>query len=307
MRIAGFFRENLGLKLVSLVLAFGGWVYVVGRSPVVRFISAPVEFIAPDGLAVTDYQPREVRVRVQGDAPQLARLSEQNVYARVQLESGMRIGRATKIGVQERDVLGVPPGVVREVVSPPLMVTVERRLVRTVPVRVKMEGRAPDGFTVTRAWSEPASVELSGPEDAIRGVDQIWTEAVNVRSHQRPFTATSELVRVDPLVVLRPETVRVNVIVDEVAKQQDVTVPLAAAPAGTTFEPGKVRVRLEGPPSVLQKLKDGVVATPDLGPLDGKPGMASIQITYPGLPADQSSRLRVVLLDPGRVRVRRTP
>ncbi len=230
-------RRNLGLKAVSLVLAYATWAFVVGRSPGVRFINAPLEFATPDNLVVTDYSPREVRVRLQGESPLLDRLSEQNVYARVQLEPTMRTGRAQKIGVQEREILGVPNGISKEIITPSLTVAVERRVTKNVAVRVRTSGSPPQGFRVVQAATEPQTVEISGPEGAVHAVEQVWTEAIDTKNHKRAFTGTIDLVRPDPLVTLKPDNVRVNVFVDEVSRPIEILAPVRSS------EPSSCRTR----------------------------------------------------------------
>ena len=303
----GLFRRNVGLKLVSLVLAFVTWVIVVGRSPGVRFVNAPVEFLAPEGLTVVDYSPREVRVRLQGDAPVLDRLSEQNVYARVQVEAGLRPNRPQKIAVQDREILGVPSGVSKEIVTPALTVILERKLTKTVPVRVRITGSPPQGYRVAQATAEPQSVEVSGPDASIRAVDQIWTEPVDPKSHKRAFTAQTDLIRPpDALVTLKPDSVRVSVLIDEVPRPLELLVSVRSNDETYAPEQAYVRAVLEAPPTLAPRIRGVVVAVADASGLGGRGGPAPVRLEFPGLAADEAARIRVVLVDPARVRLKKT-
>ena len=298
-------RRNLGLKAVSLVLAYATWAFVVGRSPGVRFINAPLEFATPDNLVVTDYSPREVRVRLQGESPLLDRLSEQNVYARVQLEPTMRTGRAQKIGVQEREILGVPNGISKEIITPSLTVAVERRVTKNVAVRVRTIGSPPQGFRVVQAATEPQTVEISGPEGAVHAVEQVWTEAIDTKNHKRAFTGTIDLVRPDPLVTLKPDNVRVNVFVDEVSRPIEILAPVRSSDAQFVPDPANVRVVLEGPPTLVQRARAAVTAIADASGLPPRGGQVPLQIAFSGFAPDEAARIRIVLTDPARVRLRR--
>jgi YbbR domain-containing protein len=297
-------RRNLGLKIVSLVLAYVAWAYVVSRSPGVRFVNAPVEITAPEGLAVVDYEPREVRVKLEGDAPVIKRISEQSVYVRVQLEGTLRAG-SQRVAVLERNVQGAPPGTTKEVLTPLLNVTLQRRVTRNVPVRVRVSGLPPSGYRVTEARAEPPLVEISGPEDALRAVDQIWTEPIDPRKHQRPFTVRASLVKPDPLASVRPNDVEVNLLVDEVPAPLELLLPVLSRVEGAETDPPRVRVVIEGPPSVLTQVGENLTAfvTGDSGV---RSGTVPVRLDYGSLPDSVQSRIRIVLLDPGRVHLRRT-
>ena len=299
----GFLRRNWGLKLFSLLLAYVAWAYVVSRSPSVRFVSVPVEFVPPEGMAILDYNPREVRVRLQGDAPVLNRLNEQGLYARVQLEPSLKAGRPQKIAVQDREVIGVPNGLLREIVTPSLTVTVEKRVVRSVPVRVRLGDPPPTGFRVVKSWAEPDVVEISGPEESMRSVTEIQTEPVDARNHRRPFTALQSLTKPDALVSLRPEAVRVNILAEEVPGPVEMTLPVRPNLDGFDVDPAVVKAVIEAPPSLLQRISGRVAAVADV---DGRSSTAGVRLDFGALALDETAKIRVLALDPARVRVRRS-
>ncbi len=296
-------RRNVGLKVVSLVLAYVAWAYVVSRSPGVRFVNAPVEISAPDGLAVVDYEPREVRVRLEGDAPLIRRLSEQSVYVRIQLEGTLRAGRQ-RVAVLDRNVLGAPQGTSKEVLTPAITVTLQRRVTRNVPVRVRLTGTPPSGYRVTEARPDPALVEVSGPEDALRAVDQIVTEPLDPRAHSQSVTMRSPLVKPDPLATVRPDSVAVRLEIDEVPAPLELLLPVLSRADGFEADPARVRVVIEGPPSLLPRVGENVTAfvATDAGV---RAGTAAVRLDYGSLPEDVQARIRVVLLDPGRVHLKR--
>jgi hypothetical protein len=299
----GLIRSNVRLKLFSLVLAYIAWAYVVSRSPGVRFINAPVEFQPPEGIVVADYNPREVRVRLQGDAPVLSKLSEQNVYARVQLEPGLRTNRPQRVAVQEREILGVPQGVGKEIITPALTVVLERKATKTVPVRVRLSGAPPAGWRVGEAVSDPPAVEVSGPEGSTRGVEQIWTEPVDVKNRKRGFTVPADLIRPDALVTLKPETVRLNLVIDEIARPLTLQVPVRPSDEAFTADPSVVKAVLEGPPSLLDRVRGNIVAVADTAAAPARGGGVTVRLEFPDLSLGEASRLRVVLLDPSHVRL----
>jgi YbbR domain-containing protein len=57
--------------------------------------------------------------------------------------------------------------------------------VRTVPVEPDVEGRPPAGYEVTRVTSDPATVEVAGPETALKRLRAAVTEPVSVEDQTR--------------------------------------------------------------------------------------------------------------------------
>jgi len=298
-------RRDWQLKVVSLGLAYLSWAYVVGRSPAVRFVNAPVELVPPENAVVVDYSPREVRVRLEGDSPQINRLSEQNVYARVLLDENVRPGRAQRVPVTEREIQGLPSGVAKEILSPAVSVTLARKATRTCAVKVRLAGSPPEGHRVARAWAEPDNIEVSGPEDVIKGVEQVWTEPVDAANRKRPFTGRADLIRPDPLLTLRPEEVQFTVLVDEVPTPLEYELPVETGVDGFASDPPNVRVRLEAPPTLLDRVgrQLSAIAVPDAGPDRGGP--AAIRLDFGDLAADEATKIRVISINPPRVRLRR--
>ncbi len=298
-------RRNLGLKIFSLVLAYLTWAVVVGRSPAVRFITAPVEVEAPAGMLVAEYQPREVRVRLEGDAPQLNRLLEQNVYARVRVDPTSARPGPQRVTVLDRDLQGIPSGVAREVVTPLVTATLERKATRPVNVRARFTGDPPKGYRIVRTEIDPPTVEASGPEAALRQVDAVVTEPIDPTAETRPFTRATDLLRPDPLVSLEPEVVRVTAVIEEIPVPAEFELPIVSNDPVFEPEPARVRVRLEGPPSLIDRLRSRLTAVGDAAATEGRGGTAAVRLDMGDLNADELARVRIVVVDPQRVRLRR--
>jgi YbbR domain-containing protein len=57
--------------------------------------------------------------------------------------------------------------------------------VRVVPVEPDIEGRPAAGFEITNVTSDPATVEVAGPESALKRLDAAVTEPVMVTDESR--------------------------------------------------------------------------------------------------------------------------
>jgi YbbR domain-containing protein len=79
-------------------------------------------------------------------------------------------------------------------------------------VRPALEGRPAPGYEVLNVVSEPATVEVVGPESSLRGLDEAMTEPVSIANEKRPLREVVNVGVADPTVRLRsPQTASVTV------------------------------------------------------------------------------------------------
>ncbi len=171
--------RNLGLKFLSICIAALLWLVVAGEGVVERVMRAPVEFQnLPAGLELVGIPPDMVEVRLRGSSGALSRMVSGDMAAVLDLRSarpGRRLFHVTPGHVS------VPYGIEVVQVGPStLTVEFEMTGIRTVPVEPVVEGRPAEGFVVTKVTSAPQSVEVTGPESALRRLSAAVTEPVSV-------------------------------------------------------------------------------------------------------------------------------
>lgn len=176
--------RNLGLKFLSTGIAAMLWLVIAGERVVERVLRAPVEFQnLPNGLELVGNLPDTVEVRLRGSSGALSRMGAGDLAAVLDLRTarpGRRLFHLTPSQVT------VPYGInVVQVGPSTLTMEFEASGVRTVPVEPDIEGRPDPGFEVTSVTSDPASVEVAGPESALRRLDAVVTEPVSVNGETR--------------------------------------------------------------------------------------------------------------------------
>lgn len=176
--------RNLGLKFLSTTIACLLWLLVAGERVVERVLRAPVEFQnLPAGLELVGIPPDTVEVRLRGSSGALSRITAGDMAAVLDLRTarpGRRLFHVTPTQIT------VPYGV--EVVQVgPSTLTVEFEMTgfRTVPIEPVIEGKPADGFEVTKVTTEPQTVEVTGPESALRRLANAVTEPVSVADENR--------------------------------------------------------------------------------------------------------------------------
>jgi YbbR domain-containing protein len=243
MRLNPF--ANFGLKLVSVGLAVLIWLTVSGEQIAERSLRVPLEVRnIPAALEVVGEQPSAVDVRVRGHSGILARLQPGEIVATLNL-GGARPGR--RLFHLVTDDVQAPFGVeVSQVAPQTIALEFERSATKSVGVMPAVEGEPAPGYVVRRIVSDPATVDVVGPESRIRGVTEAITEPVEVNG---ATAAVRDIVTVGvadgALRLKEPRTARV-------------TVEITPAPIERTIDGVPVRVRNLSP-NLTARLTPSVV------------------------------------------------
>lgn len=208
--------KNLGLKLVSLVLACILWWYVsLPRREEVRerVVTASLSLVGvrPNLVITTPDIRSSVSVRVRGRKSDLRMLVSQNLEASADLKSITRPGeveitiRAQHINVPEDiEVVSIEPNKVR--------FRVEQLRQRAVPIRPYLEGTVPSGYLVGQATADPALALCSGPASQIMKLAEVTTERIIMTGRTGTFVQSVAVISESPLVrVISPLTTQVTV------------------------------------------------------------------------------------------------
>ncbi len=177
--------RHLGLKVLALSLATLLWLTVAGEHVVERSMRVPLEFRnIPPQLEIVGDPPATVDVRLRGSSGVLSRIEPGEVIAVLDL-AGARSG--SRLFPFRNDEVKAPYGVeVAQVTPGTLALDLERSATRTVPIVPALDGEPAAGFVVGRVTSEPATVQIVGPESRIRQLAEATTEPVSIAgAHDR--------------------------------------------------------------------------------------------------------------------------
>lgn len=257
--------RNLGLKIVSIFMAFLLWLIVAGEQPAERGLRIPLQLQnLPPNMEVLDLPTEVVDVRVRGPSGALSRLAPGDLVAVLDLQSarpGPRLFHMTPEQVR------APFGVEVAQVSPPtLALRFENSATRTVPIAPAVVGEVAPGYVVSEVTTEPATVEVIGPQSAISQVSEALTEPISVEGAIKPVREPVTVGAASPNVRLKtPQRaiVTVTVVPAPTEKALDrVPVHLRNVTPGLTAQalPPVVSVRVRGSQQALAKLRGNSVA-----------------------------------------------
>jgi len=206
--------SNLGLKLLSLFLAFVVWLVVSAprrENVSERAFAAPLSLIGiPRELVITTSVPDTVNVRLRGRASDLRTLSSQNLEVTLDLR-WIQPGDA-QVTLRPQ-AINVPPNVEVVSIDPTKMrFRVEQLRQRAVPIRPFLVGEPPGGFVAGDPTVAPDQALVSGPASQVRNVSEVATERIIMTGRNGTFTQSVAVVSDTPLVrIIEPLTTQVTV------------------------------------------------------------------------------------------------
>jgi len=274
--------RHLGLKVVAIALATLLWLSVAGEHVVERIMRVPLEFRnIPAELEVVGDPPATVDVRLRGSSGLLSRLEGTDVVAVIDVATARPGSRLFHIRTDE---VRAPYGVeVAQVVPGTLAIELEKSAIRTVPIVPPLEGDPAPGFVVGRITSEPATVEIRGPESRVRRLAEAITEPVTVTgSRERVRDIVTVGVADSALRLSHPVSATVMVEILPAPVEREVSdVPVRWRNLGTGFRakisPSTARVTVRGRKETLSGLRaDTIDAFVDLAGLG--PGQYNLRV-----------------------------
>jgi len=184
--------QNLGLKVVALVLAVGAWWYVAGESKVLVGFTIPLEIRnVPKGMTMTNKPEREVEVRLSGPSSLLSGMRPSEISAGVDLTAA-RAGRQY-FTLDDRAVK-VPPGIkVQRIFPPSIEVILDRTERRMIPVSARIGGGAAVRRRVAKVEIDPPSVEVEALPEEFTRMPVVYTEEVVPERTEGAYSAIARV------------------------------------------------------------------------------------------------------------------
>jgi YbbR domain-containing protein len=216
--MASFSVRNLGLKLLSICIAALLWLVVAGERTVERVLRVPVELQnLPPELEIVSNPPDTVEVRVRGPSGTLARMGPGEIACVIDLRAA-RTGR--RLFHLTPPMVTTPYGMESVQVSPAtLTMEFETTGVRIVRVQPTIDGKPAVGSEVVRVRSDPETVEVAGPESALKQLREAITEPISVADRTESVSEVVTVGVADPMVRVRaPQTVTVTVTIAAVKR-----------------------------------------------------------------------------------------
>lgn len=218
-----FFRRhvinNLGLKILSLLIAVLLWMAIAVEPKPEVAITVPIEFHnSPDNLEISSESIPQVQVLVKGPSGIVHSLGTAEVHAMIDLASATP-GEHTYDLSPAR--VRVPRDVeVLQAIPSQFRISFDYRATKKVEVRPRVIGATAPGFRMQDVTVDPPTVTLVGPQKRVEAIESVITDPVDASGVMGRATFNTHVYVSDPLVrLLNPSVVHVTVVTDSRAKQ----------------------------------------------------------------------------------------
>ena len=222
--------DNLGLKVVSLVLAVIIWFYATGEGQDQITLRVPLQ-VDPPKAESTIVKGAQQTLRVVFQAPRtlINILSSRDVTAYHKIEPGVGLGEYSfKVSP---DDFKLPPGDIRilEIYPPTVAVTLDEVAFKRLKVRPNVQGEPAVGFSISESdiLVDPNAVLVQGPRVKLEKIETMDTEPIDVVGRIRSFRRKVKLAFTSDIRPVSSDNV-------------DVYVPLVEQFSSKTFEEFKV-------------------------------------------------------------------
>ena len=208
------FFHNLGLKIISLLIATGLWLAVSSEpSSEVAFNVAIVFQNMPENIEISSENIPSTQVRVRGPEQLVRRLQASEIHEEIDL-AGIKPGERTfdlnKSQVSLPDKLEAV-----QIVPSQIHLLFDKRVTRTVPVRPRVTGTFVSGYSIAQIKSDPENVEIIGPKKSVDGVESAITDPIDVSGLTSRTTYSRHAYVSDPLIqVTDARPVRITIIME---------------------------------------------------------------------------------------------
>ena len=211
--------HNWSWKLGALVVAILVWLILAGAPEAVALQSVPILYQnLHEGLILAAEAPGSLHAELRGAARDLTESALSSVFVRLDLSSVGHPGEQT-LTISSAE-FNLPQGVAfLRAIPSQVRLQIFRVASKEVPVRVRLDGAPPAGYTILQAEPLPDKLRISGPEPRVQSILTANTDLIDVRNVTQTTEVQTNVFVDDPRVQLesRP-VVKVKLIVE---KSQD--------------------------------------------------------------------------------------
>ena len=181
-----FFIENVGLKIVSLLLALGTWIGVTKATNNEATVhDIPIEILQEKDTAILETSTSTCTVQFRGSKNNISLLVPERVRARVDLR-GRVLQDEVRIKLTPNDL--IYPGLAKVLSIEPaeLQIQFDVQGEKKLPVEVALSGELPEGYQmIGEPVVTPSNAVLFGSVQKLRGVNRLLTETVDLNNLTR--------------------------------------------------------------------------------------------------------------------------
>ena len=240
-----FLFNNIGLKLISLLLALLLWLQVAGQQTVQRTLSLPVEFVnmAPEMEISNDYERRvDVVLRSRRGTPNF---EDGSLTVKIDLRGAIP-GPEKSYPLGEDNISDRPPGLEVVSITPTrIRLLLENTVRKSIAVVPELVGEPAEGFQVTKV--QAPRVTIIGPQSRVQEVSEAQTEPIGITGLSSTLVRNAAVDIDDLALRMEPASVDIIITIEEERREVQVRrIPIELVPEGVEATLMTRRVEIVG-------------------------------------------------------------
>lgn len=190
--------EKTALKIVSLFISVFLWFYVLNSEPQEITKQMKIEFISPEGLAVSAMNFSTINVELRGARAFINEILPREERVVVNLNKyPFKKGKDFTIHIGPNDI-PIPFGVdVLSVTPNALTVRLDREIKKFVPIKMNLVGALPSELKMVKQELSPDKVMLQGPVEVMRNVGMAKTIPIDISELEGEGEVKTTLAEID--------------------------------------------------------------------------------------------------------------
>ena len=178
--VRGFLTENIGAKLLSLVIASLLWVAIVGEQELATTIDVPVEYRNfPKAYEVSSGTVNRVNLLVRGPSGKMTDRFLKEVSVVVDLGGVNRPGDWT-FNLDDRSIKLAAGLELERAIPTQIRMKFEERFARDVAVQIRYAGNPMPGYRISRQEVAPEYLRVVGPRSRVERLQSIDTDPIDL-------------------------------------------------------------------------------------------------------------------------------
>lgn len=171
--------SNIGLKILSVVLAMSLWFFVTYRGQSEMAIDVPLEFKdVPKGLEILRQNVKKVSLNISGHERLLKTLRPMDIRVVIDMSNAKK-GEA--VYYFDKDNIIIPRAIKIQRIEPgSVKVTMDESISKIVPVKAHVVGTPEKGYRIKSIDIKPSVIEIEGAKTEIARISLLRTESIDV-------------------------------------------------------------------------------------------------------------------------------
>ncbi|HHT9134838.1 MAG TPA: CdaR family protein [Candidatus Avalokitesvara rifleensis] len=277
--------NNLGAKLMALVMALALWLFATGKYTGELSCTVPIEVSFSEGYMLLDQSSTAVNIKLTGPKSSIDYVSDLVGERKIIARCGVPVeGRESEEVIEEMVILdkrnfNLPSEVTLDMIRPKnIKLLLVRRETKTLTVALQKRGEPMPGYMITREFFFPFDVQVTGPANILKDATAIKTIPIDISNitpeqnrtfpwqvplEQRVVISRNDKATAAPVECEGMINVWLDIAEELVSKNfEKVGIKLLEPPGfpyNIELEQKSVNLKVKGPKSVLDKL-----AVPDV-------------------------------------------